>query len=57
MLAAIPAAAMSEPLSPNNSANRFDTILTCNSSPIEPRAKQIAVTGAMRPGLDSFRMR
>ena len=56
MLVAIPTAAMIEPFSPSNSADRFDRILGAISSPIEPRAKQIAATGAMRPGLDSLRV-
>src|SRR5215831_1586934 len=54
MLVAIPTAAMIEPFSPNNSAARLDRILGASSSPIEPMAKQIAATGAMRPGLDGL---
>ena len=54
MVVAIPAAAMIEPFRPNISEDRFDWILGFSSSPTEPRAKQIADTGAMRPGLDSF---
>jgi len=45
---------MIEPFSPNISEDRFDWILGFSSSPTEPRAKQIADTGAMRPGLDSL---
>jgi len=52
MTVAIPAAAMIEPLSANNSSCRFESIRGTNIRLIEPRLKQIAATGAMRPGLD-----
>jgi hypothetical protein len=54
MLLAIPTAAMIDPISPINSADRFDSTLGISSSPIEPKAKQTAATGAMRPGLESL---
>jgi hypothetical protein len=44
---------MIEPVNPSNSEYRFDRILGSSSSSKEPKAKQIAATGAMRPGLDT----
>jgi hypothetical protein len=54
MLLAIPTAAMIDPISPINSADRFERTLGTSNSPIEPKVKQIAAAGAMRPGLESL---
>src|SRR5207253_6496240 len=52
MLVAIPTAVIIEPISPNNSAYRFDRRVGVASSPIAAAAKLIAAGGNMRPGLD-----
>src|SRR5262245_39351505 len=53
-LVAMPTAAMSAAVSPNNGATCLDETLGASNSPMEPMAKQIAATGDMRPGLESL---
>jgi hypothetical protein len=54
MIVDIPPAAIREPTIANISSCRLEGILGKNISAIEPKPKQIAATGAMRPGLDDL---
>src|SRR4051794_4405934 len=55
MLVARPTPTMTEPLSPNSSADRLDRSWDDSSNAIEPRAKQPATSGAIRPGWENQR--